>query len=59
MLHEKHLVSHEIHNAVVREFGERGVVELVGVLGYYTLVAMTLNAFEIGVPSGQAEELTA
>lgn len=29
---------------------ERGLVELVGIVGYYTLVAMTLNTFEIGLP---------
>jgi 4-carboxymuconolactone decarboxylase len=34
----------------VAEIGEQGVVELVGVLGYYTLISMTLNAFEIGPP---------
>ncbi len=28
--------------------GAQGVVELVGILGYYTLVAMTLNVFEMG-----------
>ena len=37
--------------------GETGVVELVGLLGYYTLVAMTLNAFEIGLPEGERPEL--
>ena len=29
--------------------GEPGLVELVGLLGYYTLVAMTLNAFEMSM----------
>jgi len=29
------------------------------VLGYYTLVAMTLNAFEIGVPEGETPGLPA
>lgn len=33
--------------AAVAEFGERGVVEAVGVIGYYALVAHTLNAFEM------------
>jgi 4-carboxymuconolactone decarboxylase len=37
--------------------GERGLVELVGVLGYYSLVALTLNAFEIGLPDAVAPEL--
>jgi 4-carboxymuconolactone decarboxylase len=31
--------------------GPAGVVDLVGVVGYYTLVAFTLNAFEVPVPS--------
>lgn len=31
----------------VTAFGEAGMVELVGILGYYALVAMTLNAFDV------------
>lgn len=31
----------------VNAFGEVGMVELIGLLGYYALVAMTLNAFEV------------
>lgn len=37
--------------------GEAGVVDLVGVVGYYGLVCMTLNVFEIEVPAGEAEPL--
>lgn len=37
--------------------GERGVVELVGLLGYYCMVSLTLNAFELGLPENLAEEL--
>ena len=32
--------------------GERGVVELTALIGYYTMVAMTLNAHEIPMPEG-------
>ncbi len=32
--------------------GRQGLVELIGVVGYYTMVAMTLNAFEIAAPDG-------
>jgi 4-carboxymuconolactone decarboxylase len=39
------------------QLGERGVVELVGVLGYYCWVSLTLNAFELGLPEGVAAEL--
>lgn len=56
-LHEARRVPEPLHAAAVRELGEAGVVELVGVLGYYTLVSMTLNAFEIGLPDGEAPEL--
>lgn len=40
-------VSDECYRKAVAEFGEAGVVELVGILGYYALVAMTLNLFEV------------
>lgn len=36
---------------------ERGVVELVGILGYYCLISLTLNAFELGLPDHAAPEL--
>ncbi|QII83686.1 carboxymuconolactone decarboxylase family protein [Bordetella hinzii] len=39
------------------QLGEQGMVELVGVLGYYCLVALTLNAFELGLPGSLAPEL--
>lgn len=33
-------------------FGEQGLVELVATIGYYCLISMTLNLFEVGVPEG-------
>lgn len=33
-------------------FGERKLVELTALVGYYTMVAMTLNAHEIPLPEG-------
>jgi 4-carboxymuconolactone decarboxylase len=33
--------------------GEQGLVELIAVVGYYTLLAGLLNTFEIGVPEGE------
>jgi 4-carboxymuconolactone decarboxylase len=44
---ETRTVPDATYRAAVSALGERGVVELVGVLGYYTWIAMTLNAFEI------------
>lgn len=50
-------VPDALHTAAVKLLGERGVVELVGIVGYYSLVALTLNAFEIELPAGEAPEL--
>jgi 4-carboxymuconolactone decarboxylase len=56
-VHERHGVDDALYRECVTAFGDVGVVDLVGLLGYYTLVAMTLNTFEIGVPHGEKEEL--
>ena len=45
-------VSDEIHDAATVVLGDRGVVELVGTIGYYCLVSFTLNAFEVAAPTG-------
>lgn len=45
-------VSDDRYRAAVLDLGERAVVELVALLGYYTLVAFTLNVFEIPAPGG-------
>lgn len=47
------------YRAVERHWGARGVVELTAVIGYYTLVAMTLNAHEIPLPEGVDPPLAA
>jgi 4-carboxymuconolactone decarboxylase len=38
----------------VQLLGERATVELTALVGYYTMVAMTLNAHEIPLPPGVA-----
>src|SRR5439155_25522 len=42
-LNERKFVSDATYKAVLERFGERGVVDLIGVSGYYTLVSMVLN----------------
>ncbi|GGF57138.1 4-carboxymuconolactone decarboxylase [Azorhizobium oxalatiphilum] len=46
-----------LYARATRALGERGVVDLVGVLGYYTMVAFTLNVFDIGLPDGETSPL--
>jgi 4-carboxymuconolactone decarboxylase len=38
--------------AGIEAFGERGVVEIVSLIGYYTLIGNTLNVFQVGLPDG-------
>jgi 4-carboxymuconolactone decarboxylase len=58
-LHETHGVQQALFDLAMSALGEQGVVELIGILGYYTLISMTLNAFEIGLPEGEKPELEA
>ena len=52
-LHEGHGVAQGLYDEAVKVLSERGVVEVIGLCGYYTLVSMTLNTFEFGLPDGR------
>jgi 4-carboxymuconolactone decarboxylase len=56
-LHQKKRVSDGAYKAVLERFGERGVVDLIGVSGYYTLVSMVLNVDRHPLPDGAAPPL--
>ena len=56
-LHEGHGVSKALYEEAVELLGERGIVEIIGLCGYYTMVAMTLNTFEFELPDGEVSEL--
>jgi len=43
--------------AAVAAFGERGVVDLIGLMGYYQLVSMALNVDRYPLPDGARPEL--
>ncbi|MFZ5528859.1 MAG: carboxymuconolactone decarboxylase family protein [Pseudomonadota bacterium] len=47
-------VSDATYAQALALFGATSVVELTALIGYYTLVAMTLNAHEIPMPDGAA-----
>lgn len=49
-LYHDHAVSDALYARAVAQFGIRTVVELVGILGYYTLISMTINAFNVPLP---------
>jgi 4-carboxymuconolactone decarboxylase len=48
----------DTYRAAEARWGAKGVVELVAVVGYYTMVSMALNAHEIPLPEGVAEPLS-
>jgi 4-carboxymuconolactone decarboxylase len=54
---ETNRVAQANYKRAVDAFGEQGVVDLVGVCGYYMLVSMTLNVFEMPLPPGEPEPL--
>ncbi len=56
-LHRSGQVSDAAYEAVRSLFGEQGVVDLIGVCGYYTIVAMTLNVAQVPLPPGELPPL--
>ncbi len=52
-LHKTKRVSDRTYAAVHATLGDAAMVEFVGILGYYTLVAMSLNVFRVPLPDGK------
>jgi 4-carboxymuconolactone decarboxylase len=51
-LHDRRGVSEPTYQRGLGYWGVVGVVELTALIGYYTMVAMTLNAHEFQLPTG-------
>jgi 4-carboxymuconolactone decarboxylase len=45
-------LSSTVFTEAIAAFGERGVVELGTIVGYYTAIGNALNAFEVTLPAG-------
>lgn len=56
-LHRDRQVSDATYTAAHVALGQQGCVDLVGICGYYTLISMTINAFD--VPDGDGPALPA
>jgi 4-carboxymuconolactone decarboxylase len=52
-------VSTPTYTRAVVLFGEKTVVELANLIGYYAIVSITINVFELSVPPGEAEPFPA
>jgi 4-carboxymuconolactone decarboxylase len=56
-LHGHHSVSDTTYATALALFGERGVIDAVSIVGYYTLLAMVMNTAQTPVPGGSAPAL--
>ena len=44
-------VTDAVYKAAVEKFGERGVMDIIGIIGYYDLVSMTLITAQVSAPA--------
>jgi 4-carboxymuconolactone decarboxylase len=56
-LHHHKRVSDRVYNDALALFGEQGVVDLMGINGYYTFLAMVMNTAQTDVPPSIAAPL--
>lgn len=54
LLQQDGQVPDKLYRALTERLGVVGIVELTAVIGYYTMVAMTLNAHRLPVPDGSS-----
>lgn len=53
-LHTARTASQATFDQAREQFGETGVAELIALCGFYTMVSMSLNAFDVELPAGSA-----
>lgn len=55
ILHQRPVLD-DLYAEGAQALGERGIVELTTLIGYYTTLAMLLEVFAVGVPEGSSPE---
>ena len=56
-LHRNRSISDATYARAVKAFGEQGVIDVLGISGYYTMLAMVLNTARTPVPAGHTPGL--
>jgi 4-carboxymuconolactone decarboxylase len=56
-LHHNRCVSDASYARVVSRFGEQGVIDIIGLCGYYTLLGMVMNVARTPMPAGKTPPL--
>lgn len=54
-LYETRFISDPVYERAIALMGQDQVIDLVAVLGFYTMVALTLNGFHAPLPDGAAD----
>lgn len=52
-------VSEPVYKAAFEKFGERGIMDIIGIIGYYDLVSMTLITMQAEAPNDSVPPLPA
>src|SRR6202171_1713531 len=58
-LYRDRKVSDPIYKAALEKFGERGIMDIIGIIGYHDLVSMTLITMQAEAPNDSAPPLQA
>lgn len=53
-LHENRFVDEPLYQEALGHFGHQGVSDRIGLIGLYTMIAMTLNFYDVPVPKNVA-----
>jgi len=52
-LYRDRKVSDPVYKAAFDKFGERGIMDIIGIIGFYDITSMTLITMQAGVPDGK------
>jgi 4-carboxymuconolactone decarboxylase len=50
--YQNHRIDDATYDRMVKRWGDKGLVDLAGLIGYYSFVSVTLNVFEVPTPPG-------
>ena len=56
-LYRDRKVSDAVYKAALDKFGERGIMDIIGIIGYYDLVSMTLITMQAAAPNDSVKPL--
>ena len=56
-LYRDRKVSDPVYKVALEKFGERGIMDIIGIIGYYDLVSITLITMQAGPPNDSVKPL--